>query len=333
MRDVLSWMRYRAVILKRSLFAASSVRDGRRDAGVVARRSQMHRPRWEADHYDLLDVSKDATTPEIRSAYLRLIKERHPDREVQVSGARSSAAELNAAYWVLRDPVRRARYDGALQEEDRNWIYSRSAGPAPLAPIPSRRSRELIAAAALLAVITALVMFGQRQVEERERAAATAALSQPPLRIRTPPWLPPDLKTLNDSSVAEAASAATMISPNDALEHSKSCFEEVAASRDLKILDYCVAFDASVALWNPATAAGGDRPSYFNPAVRRARHADALFPFFKTEREAQVRRLAVEAAAAAQLAQKLSQQAGTGQVPAPRAAGSRTPTTDKQEMR
>ncbi|MDP8914669.1 MAG: J domain-containing protein, partial [Pseudomonadota bacterium] len=330
---ILSWMRYRAVVLKRSLFALRSARDERRGVAAVARRWQMRRPRWEANHYDLLDVSKDATDLEIRSAYLRLIKERHPDREVQVTGTIGSAAELNAAYWVLRDPVRRARYDDALQEENRNWLYPRSAEPAPLAPIPSRRSRELLAAGALLTVITALVLFGQQQVAERERAAATAALSRPPLRIRTPTWLPPDLKTLNDSSVAEAASAATMMSPDEALEHSKSCFEEVAASRDLKILDYCVAFDASVALLDPTTAARGDKPSYFNPAVQQARHAEALFPFFKTEREAQARRLAVVAASVAQLAQKLSEQAGNGQSPAPERTGSRERPTDKREAR
>jgi DnaJ-domain-containing protein 1 len=277
-------------------------------------------------------VSKDATNPEIRAAYLRLIKERHPDREVQGWAPSGSAAELNAAYWVLRDPVRRARYDDALEEEDRNWIYRRSAGP-PLEPIPSRRSRELLAAAALLAVITALVVFGQQQVAERERAAATAALSQPPLRTRTPPWLPPDLKTLNESSVAEAASAATTMSPDEALDHSKSCFEEVAVSRDIKILDYCVAFDASVAVWDPATTAKGDKPGYFNPAIRQARHAEALFPFFKTEREAEARRLAIEAASVAQLVQKLSQQAGKGQSPAAQRAGSRSSATGKQDVR
>ncbi len=308
--------------------------EARRGDGPIACATVLAgQPLATLNHYDLLDVSKDATNLEIRSAYLRLIKERHPDREVQARRRIGSAAELNAAYWVLRDPVRRARYDDALQEEYRDWIYPRSGAPAPLEPIPSRRSRELLAAGALLAVITALVLFGQHQVAERERAAATAALSQPPLRIRTPPWLPPDLKTLNDSSVAEAASAATKISPDEALEHSKSCFEEVAASRDLKILDYCVAFDASVALWSPATAAGGDKPSYFNPVVRQARHAEALFPFFKTEREAQARRLAVEAASVAQLAQKLSEQARKGQSHAPRGADSPDRTNDRREAR
>lgn len=326
-------MRHRVLALKRSLIAVEPGRSGRFGISAVASRSQTRRPRWQANHYDLLDVSKDATDPEIRAAYLRLIKERHPDREVQGWAPNGSAAEINAAYWVLRDPVRRARYNDSLQEEDRNWRHPHAAGAAPLAPIPFRRSRELMAAGALLAVIAALVMFGQQQVEERQRAAAIAALSQTPLRARTPPWLPPDLQALNDSSVAEAASAATTMSPDEALEHSRSCFEEVAVSRDLRILDYCLAFDASVALWNPATAAGGDRPGYFNPAVRLARHTEALFPFFKTEQEAEARRRAVEAASVARLAQKLSQQAGRGKSPSQEHAGSREPTGDGREAR
>ncbi len=335
MEVVREWMRDRLALRKRLLpVLRRPHQEGSRKGAVACAAIVSRQPLATLNHYGLLQVGKDATASEIRSAYLRLMKERHPDRGGRVSTTTGSAAEINSAYWVLRDPVRRARYDDALEEENRGWLYPRSAEPAPVAPIPSRRSREILAAGALLAVITALVMFGQQQMEERQRAAAAAArLTRPPARIRTPLWLPPELKTLNDSSVAEAAAAATEIPPDEAQEHSKRCFEEVAASPDLKILDYCLAFDTSVALWDPATAAGGDKPSYFNWTVRQARHSEALIPFFKTEKEAEARRLAVEAASVAQLAQKLSQQAGKGQSPARGGGGSRDPTTDKQEAR
>jgi DnaJ-domain-containing protein 1 len=333
MRDILSWSRFRVMVRKRGLVAARSARGGDGERGAVTRHLQAHPPRSEANHYDLLDVSKDASNLEIRSAYLRLIKECHPDREDRLKGARGSAAELNAAYWVLRDPVRRARYDDALQEEKREWAFARSAQPAPLVPIPSRQSREVLAAGALLAVITAFVIFGQRQVEERQRATATAArLSRPSLE-REAPWLPVESRTLNESAVAEAASAATAVSTDEALRHSKSCFAQVTASRDLKILDYCVAFDTSVALWNPDTASGGDKPGYFHILIRQARHAEALFPFFSTEKEAEARRLAIEAASVAQLAHKLAEQAGRGQSPAPVALESQDARTGEQGFR
>ena len=315
MRDILDWIRTRTMVLERGFFASGTAQHGYR-GGTVARRSQARRPYWEPNHYDLLDVSRHASNLEIRSAYLNLIKQCHPDRDDHARGARGSAAELNAAYWVLRDPARRARYDHALEEEARDWGFLRSAEPAPLAPIPTRRSRELLAAGALLAMITALVMFGQHQVEERQRATATAARpTQSSLRVGTSQWLPAESRTFNESAVAEAALAATSTSPDEAFRHSQSCFLQVAASRDLKILDYCVAFDTSVALWHPETAAGGDKPAYFNWAIRQARHAEALFPFFATERESEARRVAVEAASVAQLAQKLSERAERNQPP------------------
>ena len=315
MRDTASWMRYRRVGLNRGRFSAKSSVLGSPGAGAVVHPVQTRRPYWGGNHYDLLHVSKDASSLEIRSAYLHLIKQYHPDREDHSNGAHGSAAEINAAYWVLRDPVRRARYDDSLQEEKPERAILRSKEAAPAVPPPRRRLGELLAAGGLLTLITALVMFGQYQVEQKQKAMATASVRSIPSSLRTEvrSWLPAEQKAVNDSSVVEAASAATSISSEDAIRHSKSCFAQVAASHDLKILDYCMAFDTSVALWDPATAAGGDKPGYFNWTIRQARHAEALFPFFMTEKEAEARRVAVEAAALAQLTEKLSQQAERAQ--------------------
>jgi hypothetical protein len=62
--------------------------------------------------YDVLNVSPGATPAALEAAYRALMKKHHPDR----AGAKSPqagtrAAEINAAFSILRDPGRRAEYD------------------------------------------------------------------------------------------------------------------------------------------------------------------------------------------------------------------------------
>ena len=80
-------------------------------------------PRQESkqDHYRILGVPATASGAAIRTAYRRLAITLHPDR----AGAGSTAAfqAAAAAYEVLKDPRKRARYDASLG--------SRPAGAAP----------------------------------------------------------------------------------------------------------------------------------------------------------------------------------------------------------
>jgi curved DNA-binding protein CbpA len=67
------------------------------------------------DPYSVLGVSPTATQAEITHAYRRHLRDYHPDRR---SGAANSGADerlrqILAAYALLRDPHRRADYDGA----------------------------------------------------------------------------------------------------------------------------------------------------------------------------------------------------------------------------
>ncbi|PLW23019.1 hypothetical protein PCASD_14085 [Puccinia coronata f. sp. avenae] len=89
--------------------------------------SSCHDERTEANYYELLQVSKDATASEIRIAYLRLIKLHHPDKLEQSSHHPSLtpkprhtqttisdhrlAQELIHAYATLVDPISRKEYD------------------------------------------------------------------------------------------------------------------------------------------------------------------------------------------------------------------------------
>lgn len=57
--------------------------------------------------YETLEVSKDATPKEIKKAYFRLSKQHHPDK----GGDEHKFKEINAAYEILSDPEKRAKYD------------------------------------------------------------------------------------------------------------------------------------------------------------------------------------------------------------------------------
>ncbi len=80
--------------------------------------------------YELLEVSPTATAEEIKTAYLRLAKQWHPDR---FSGAEKAQAEqrfrdLNEAYTMVKDPVRR----GAVPPPSAAAPKDTPPAPAPL---------------------------------------------------------------------------------------------------------------------------------------------------------------------------------------------------------
>jgi curved DNA-binding protein CbpA len=63
------------------------------------------------DHYTTLGVHPDATPAEIRTAYRRLARESHPDRNPGDTGAERRFKRIARAYGVLADPRRRRAYD------------------------------------------------------------------------------------------------------------------------------------------------------------------------------------------------------------------------------
>lgn len=72
-----------------------------------------------SNYYQILGVSKDASTESIHKAWKLLVKKNHPDR-FHSKGldmfleAQNKVSLLNQAWSVLRDPVSRREYDESL---------------------------------------------------------------------------------------------------------------------------------------------------------------------------------------------------------------------------
>src|ERR687894_1032259 len=65
----------------------------------------------QINYYDVLGVPREASQEEIRTAYRKLAKDRHPDLE---GGSTQEFSLLQEAHAVLSDPNRRRQHDEAL---------------------------------------------------------------------------------------------------------------------------------------------------------------------------------------------------------------------------
>ena len=67
------------------------------------------------NHYEILEVSRNASPEVIRAAYKSLMQHYHPDRNPGDAAHAERATLIRQAYEVLSDPARRAAYDLELQ--------------------------------------------------------------------------------------------------------------------------------------------------------------------------------------------------------------------------
>lgn len=63
------------------------------------------------DYYDILGVSKGASSDDIKKAFRRKAKELHPDRNADNPDAEAQFKEANEAYDILKDADKKAAYD------------------------------------------------------------------------------------------------------------------------------------------------------------------------------------------------------------------------------
>ena len=102
----------------------------------------MPEPTFRGDPYRTLGIPRDATPEELKRRWRELAREHHPDRAAgdlpEQERLTGRMARINAAYDVLRDPVRRARYD-ASPSARRAWEQDRAGGTHGT---PGRRATE-----------------------------------------------------------------------------------------------------------------------------------------------------------------------------------------------
>src|SRR3954451_9217194 len=91
----------------------------------------MPEPTFRGDPYRVLDVRRGTSSDELKRRWRELAREHHPDRAVgdpqEQQRLTARMARINAAYDLLRDPVRRARYD-ASPSAQRTWRDEHDAG-------------------------------------------------------------------------------------------------------------------------------------------------------------------------------------------------------------
>ncbi|HEX8193832.1 MAG TPA: DnaJ domain-containing protein [Allosphingosinicella sp.] len=207
--------------------------------------------------YDVLNVSPGASTAALEAAYRALMKKHHPDR----TGATvcNEAAEINAAFSVLRDPEKRAEYDRregarqrALLDHQLHKLHRR------------RRLAGWGAWSAAALVICAATAFAAQTVAlraaPRQRIAAAADVPAAPARL--------DPVQLVEDVLAEAAemSLGPRPLPQKGPVHVRTASPETRATARAAVVD------------RPAVLRRREAPAArAQAAPRRAEHADGDF--------------------------------------------------------
>lgn len=104
------------------------------------------------DYYQMLGVSRTASANEIRQAYARLAKEKHPDRfldPAEKEQAHSVFQKLTAAFNTLYNPNSRREYDASLERPT-------PTNPEDIARDAFERSGQLLEAGQVQEAVTLL---------------------------------------------------------------------------------------------------------------------------------------------------------------------------------
>ena len=120
------------------------------------------------DYYKILGVKRSASSADIKSAYRKLARLRHPDINRDSESAAREFALLSKAYHILSDPQERSYYDDQLSSAD-NRSYSILHSENPHA----RRARNLAVQAKWDRVVDEVLEHDRRENRERQRAVFT----------------------------------------------------------------------------------------------------------------------------------------------------------------
>lgn len=95
------------------------------------------------DPYQILGVSKSVSADELKSAYRKLAKKLHPDLNPGKKDIEQKFKEVTAAYDLLSDPAKRARFDRGevdAQGNERGFSGAGAGGGDPFSHFRGRRS-------------------------------------------------------------------------------------------------------------------------------------------------------------------------------------------------
>jgi curved DNA-binding protein CbpA len=133
------------------------------------------------DYYQRLGVAPGASAAEIRQAYLRLARDKHPDRfadPAEKKRAESEFQEITTAFNTLVNPRSRQEYDAERQRP-------RPSTPAELARDAFEGARSLLERGSLDEAVTLLRAAAHHAPgEARYHAALGRALARVPDRAR-----------------------------------------------------------------------------------------------------------------------------------------------------
>ena len=117
------------------------------------------------DYYHVLGVKRSATAAEIKSAYRKLARKRHPDVNLGSEKAAREFAVLSLAYHTLIDPQERAFHDQQLDKRTRPSSILHSDNP--------HAQRARAAQARWDHVVNQILETDRRENLERQRAVFT----------------------------------------------------------------------------------------------------------------------------------------------------------------
>ena len=120
------------------------------------------------DYYKVLGIRRTASKSEVKSAYRKLARLRHPDVNRESESAAHEFALLSKAYRVLSDPQERAYYDEKLTSiVNSGYSILNSTNPH------ARRARNLTVQARWDRVVDEVLERDRQENRERQRAVFT----------------------------------------------------------------------------------------------------------------------------------------------------------------
>lgn len=197
------------------------------------------------DHYELLEVTRDADTAAVKRAYFRLVGLVHPDRFFGKKLGRYAAPlrrvfeRLSQAYETLVSPVRRTEYDADHTPAQGSRLPPRR--PAPVqegrhgsAPAPAAVDARAAAMDALKARFVEGRAIARRHADAAERARAAGdsetAVTEYTAALRHAPGDPALEKGHTDALHARAVRAAESRKRQALLEERYGHWNEAATS-------------------------------------------------------------------------------------------------------